>query len=192
MTDPTAGATVTSVTRVTVNHRKVHLTSFRRSDDLWDIEAALTDTRAYDSTALERDSILAGDPVHDIRVCVTLNDEMVVQTAHATMDTVPYSACPGALSAVERLAGAQVGFGWRRHIDTHMGNALSCTHIRELLLHVATMAYQTIPVWHAQATGDMVTGVDGTPPLHLGKCTAWAFDGPVVAKYYPQFINEER
>ncbi len=192
MTDGIRDAAVAPVTRMEVNHRKVHLTSYRRSDDLWDIEAALADTRAYDSTALERGNIAAGAPVHDIHVCVTLNDAMVVQAARATMDTVPYATCPGALPAIERMAGAQVGPGWRRQIEERMGNALSCTHIRELLMHVATMAYQTIPVWHAQATGDMIAGVNGAPPLHLGKCTAWAFEGPVVGRHYPQFFREVR
>ncbi len=192
MTVAIVGAATAPISREAINHRKVQLTSYRRSDALWDIEAALADTRAYDSTALERGNILAGDPVHDINVCVTLDDAMVVQAARATMNTVPYGTCPGALPAIERMAGAQVGPGWRRQIEERMGNALGCTHIRELLLHIATMAYQTIPVWHAQATGDMIAGADGAPPLHLGKCAAWAFDGPVVARHYPQFFKEER
>jgi Protein of unknown function (DUF2889) len=192
MTDSSTSTQASGWTRKPINHRKVDLMSYLRSDGLWDIEATLTDTRAYASTALERGNIAAGDPVHDIHVCVTLNDQMVVETARASMNTVPYGACPGALPAVERMAGAQVGPGWRRQIDQQLGNALGCTHIREMLLHIATMAYQTIPVWHAQATGDMVAGIDGAPPLHLGKCTAWAFDGPVVARHYPQFAKRNK
>jgi hypothetical protein len=27
------------------------------------------------------------------------------------------------------------------------------------------------------------------PPYHLGRCIAWDFDGPVVARIYPQFAG---
>ncbi len=178
-----------SLKREAINYRNVDLTGYRRSDDLWDFEATLTDTRAYESTALERGNIPAGEPVHHIHVYITINRDMVVQTARAAMAMVPFRACPGALPAIERMVGACIGPGWRRQIEERMGNALSCTHVREVLLHIATMAYQTIPVWFAQENGDLIAGTDGALPLHLGKCSALAFDGLVVARHYPQFAR---
>ncbi len=178
-----------AVTRQPVHHRAIQMRSYLRSDGLWDIEATLADVRGYDSVALERMRISAGDAVHDIRVCVTLDNEMVVQSVTATMKTVPYHACPGALAALDNMAGARIGPGWRREIEQRLGGSLCCTHIRELLANIATTAYQTIPVWHAQAQGDIIKSKDGQPPQHLGQCTAWAFNGAVVARHYPQFVN---
>lgn len=182
-------AASTPFSREALHHRSVQLTGYRRSDGLWDIEATLIDTRTYGSIGLEKGHIPAGAPVHHMWLCVTLDDKLVVQSITAHMLSTPYSICKSVQHTVDRMAGAQIGPGWRRLIDQHLGNAQGCTHLREMLLHVATTAYQTIPVWHGQSQGDVIQVTDGKPPNHLGKCAAWAFDGPVVQQHYPQFFR---
>ena len=59
---------------------------------------------------------------------------------------------------------------------------MGCTHLRELLFNLATAAFQTM-------SSSFAPPADGRPPMHLGQCKAWAFDGPVVEKVYPMFFR---
>lgn len=170
--------------------RDVRLRGFRRKDDLWDIEATLVDRRTYDSRSAGKGQIAAYEPVHHIQVRVTVDDALTVRQVSAAMNAVPYAqSCPAALAPLDALVGASLLRGWRRRIDEVLGGTLGCTHIRDLLAQIATAAFQTIPVWHAQGRGDIIPVVDGKAPSHLGTCTTWAFDGPVVARLYPEFAR---
>ena len=80
------------------------------------------------------------------------------------------------------LIGAQLGKGWRKMIDTHLGDLKGCTHLRELLANMATAAFQAIP-------GALFPAEENQPPLYLGTCKSWDFDGPVVMRVYPQFYQ---
>lgn len=175
------------MTRELKHTRKVVIQGFLRSDQQWDLEAELEDIRAYESVSTERGTIPAGGTIHGIRVCVTVNDALLVTGARAIMTTVPYSTCPTVLPALGTLKGASIGPGWRKAVDERLGDIKGCTHIRELLAQIATAAYQTIPVWHAQKQGDVMQAPNGKPPHHLGTCATWSFTGPVVARLYPQF-----
>jgi len=177
--------------RQLLHERRVVLRGWRRDDGLWDIEAALTDERTYASRSAEKGSIPAGEPIHGITVRLTVDDALVVRAVAATMAAVPYHTCPLALGPLQALEGAALARGWRRRVEDCLGGTKGCTHIRDLLLQAATAAFQTIPVWHAQAHGDILPAVDGRPPPHLGTCTTWAFDGPVVARLYPEFAGRK-
>ncbi len=169
--------------------RRITFRGFQREDGDWDIEGDLLDTRTYTSQALEKGSMAPETPIHDIRVRVTVNDALEVKDIAAQMSSVPFVACQPALAPLRGLIGATLGPGWRRSIDTHLGGTASCAHLRELLFNVATAAYQTVPVYLAQVAGQSAPTSKLTPPLHMGKCTTWAFDGPLIRDHYPQFIN---
>lgn len=185
----TSLTTHSPVTRQRAHTRNIHMESFRRSDGLWDIEATLTDVRDYPSLGVERGQIAPGEAVHDIRVCLTIDNDLVVKNATASMHTHPYHTCPAALPSLAKLVGGTLARGWRKHVEAHLGMEKGCSHIREMLQQMATTAYQTVPVWWAQQNGDIILTRDGKPPQHLGQCKAWAFDGPVVARIYPEFAS---
>lgn len=180
-----------SIERELIHVRNLKLCGYQRADGLWDIEARLVDTRTYDSTAVERDAIKAGDSVHDLWVCVTVDNHLTVQAIHSSMDAHPFDGCQNARHSLDKLRGAVLGPGWRNQIDMHVGGHRGCTHIREMLLQVATTAYQTIPVWFAQKeAGGVMPVLDGKPPRHLGQCHGWALDGAIVGRLYPQFASK--
>ena len=59
------------------------------------------------------------------------------------------------------------------------------------LFNLATAAYQSVFPWQdreRERAGTPSAKVD-QPPYHLGRCIAWDFEGPVVAKVYPQFAG---
>ncbi|HSW18651.1 MAG TPA: DUF2889 domain-containing protein [Ramlibacter sp.] len=178
--------------RELLHQRKIDWRGFRRKDGLWDLEATLTDLRRYDSVMAEKGMLPAGMPVHSIVLRITVDDELTVRAIVAAMNAVPYHTCAGALGSLSRLEGASLTRGWRRRVEQDLGGEQGCAHIRDLLGHAPTVAFQTIPVWHAQRHGDILQPVDGQPPAHLGTCATWAFDGPVVARFYPMLKDRLR
>ncbi len=98
------------------------------------------------------------------------------------MDGHPHAECTTAIPPMDALVGAKLGKGWRKTIDTHLGGIKGCTHLRELLVNLATAAYQSVPGAFFDPAGEK-------PPAYLGNCKAWDFDGPVVMRVYPKFYQ---
>jgi hypothetical protein len=80
------------------------------------------------------------------------------------------------------MVGHTLGRGWRKAIDQHLGGVQGCAHLRELLFNVATAALQTVP-------GGFDTTNAVKPPMYLGQCLAWDFNGPLVERRYPVFFQ---
>ena len=78
-------------------------------------------------------------------VRVTLNKEFVIQDIEAVIDDHPHAECTAVIPPMDSLIGTQIGKGWRKTIDTHLGGLKGCTHLRELLTSLATASYQSIP-----------------------------------------------
>lgn len=166
--------------RTPMHTRRIQMQGFRRDDGLWDIEGELLDTKPH-AFSIEGEGTWAPDqPIHHMRIRLTIDEAMVVREIAVAMEAVPHAPCPQAQAPMERMIGCTVGAGWRQAIERHLGGIQGCTHLRELLFSMATAAFQ------ARAASLMARG-DGKPPPHLGKCLAWDFDGPVVARLYPQF-----
>jgi len=174
-------------TRTRTHVRQTQYEGYRRSDGLWDIEVLLRDERDYDSQGFERSQIAAGEPVHLIRLSVTVDDALVVQAISGEYLARPFAACRQSLPPLQGLVGASLAQGWRRQVASQLGGEVGCAHIRDMLVQLAAAAYQIVPVWHARTRGVAVRRADGKQPMHLGQCVAWALDGPVVAQVYPEF-----
>ena len=164
---------------------------FRRDDGLWDIEARILDTKTYAYEEPDRGLRNPGDPVHHMAVRLTLDDRMVVRGIEVDMPATPYTTCLSAAPAYQGLIGKQVGLGWRRAVNECVGGTRGCTHVRELLFPMATVAFQTMGGWKEKETG--AENLDEAPvnasgrPYFLDGCKSWAVDGPVVARLHPQW-----
>ena len=103
------------------------------------------------------------------------------------MRSVPYAPCLGIEAAFKQLIGKKVGAGWRRAVQECVGGVKGCTHLRELLLPAATVAFQTLGGWPED--GQPVPDPDSQTerPHFLDGCKAWAADGEIVATFYPRF-----
>ena len=162
--------------------RRVEYRGFQRDDGLWDIEGELLDAKPM-AFGIEGEREWAPhEPIHHMSIRVTVDDAMVIRAVDVAMDARPHEPCPQAMPPMQGLVGETLGRGWRKTIERHLGGTVGCTHLRELLFNLATAAFQTRSDAFAPPS-------DGSPPLHLGQCTAWAFDGPVVQKVYPMFFR---
>jgi len=180
------------VARQSLHRRVIETEGFLREDGLFDIEARLIDTkgRAYrDTLGRER---RAGDRLHDICVRLTLSNDMVVQDIEVAMPTTPFSLCSEVIPHFRCLIGARVGSGWRQTVRERVSNTDGCTHVREMLSVMATVAFQTMASLSLRQIGlksaepSRLTG----RPYFIDGCHAWDSSLGVVARLYPQFSRK--
>lgn len=182
-----------SVMREHLHTRSVAFNGYKRSDGLWDIESEMSDVRHYETWSPEKATLPAGQPIHNIAIQVTLDDQLTIQTISVRMKHTPFQLCAEVESRLQGMVGVTMGNGWRRTINLHLGGTQNCSHLRELLYNMATVAFQTIPVYHAQTQRKLGRPPEATtePPYFLGQCSSWRLDGPVVQRFYPQFYKIE-
>lgn len=167
--------------------RAIVCEGFARDDGLFDIEARLLDTKTYAIEEPYRGRRDAGQPVHDLHLRLTIDRAMVVRDIEVATASAPYDACYTVAPAYKKLVGATVGGGWRRAVSAAVGGIAGCTHLRELLLPAATVAFQTLASW--PEAGKVATEAkpdrSATRPHFIDGCRAWASDGPVVERLFP-------
>ncbi len=131
----------------------------------------------------------AGAPIHDISVRMSVDEQLVIQGFEVAMDGVPYTSCPAAAPAYERMVGLRIGRGFLKAAAERIGLTDGCTHVRELLLALATVAVQTIyPSRLARETAMPQT--QRRDPTALNTCRGWRSDSPHVQRDWPHLYTE--
>jgi hypothetical protein len=177
--------------RMPLHTRGISLNGWRRRDGLYDIEGELLDTKAYDHVTSLGQARGPGEPLHHMKIRLTVDEAMVVRAIAVAMPQAPFDTCQSGAPPLQKLVGATLGRGWRKAIDEAAGRAAGCTHPRELLPAMATAAFQAIPHyigWQAKQRGEDLYAAD-TPPPAFGQCIGWDFDGPAVARVAPKFAG---
>lgn len=181
-----------AIARVPLHRRQITMDGYHRDDGLFDIEAHLVDTKSYPFDNMDRGTLQPGDALHGMWVRMTVDEGMVIRACEAVSDFTPYDICPKAAASMGKLAGVSIGPGFSRAVKERVGGVLGCTHLREVMAQMATVAYQTIAPWKwrrdraardaAIAAGDVT---DAPPPrrLPIGSCYAYAEDSPVVRRH---------
>lgn len=163
--------------------RDIEIRGYLRTDGMLDIEAYLKDTKTYGFANHDRGRIDAGDALHGMGLRLTVDQGLTVQHAEATMDHTPHAICPGAAPNFARLAGLTIGRGFLKGAAERVGGTEGCTHLRELLQQVATVAIQTMfSVRAHKAAREGGTNEDRweIPPALLNSCHAYDETGPLV------------
>jgi hypothetical protein len=173
-----------SIKRTLLHTRSVIYKGYLREDGLWDIEGVLRDDRAYESKSIDRPVIPVGEPLHDLWIRVTLDDDMKVVAIDSGMFKTPINECPAAQASMQSMVGVTMGRGWREAINSRMGDVRGCTHMRELLFNMATAAFQTIPFYRDRmVSNDKVTDAKkARRSLQMGQCMSWDPEGPFVQR----------
>ena len=170
--------------------RRIECEGFQRDDGLWDIEARIVDTKTHKTVEPYRGAREAGAHVHDMELRLTLDRDMVVKDIEVSTNHAPYDPCFTVAPAFKDLIGAKIGGGWRRAVNEAVGGIKGCTHLKELLMPAATVAFQTMGSWPSDAKEGEVKpvalpGKAAAKPYFLDGCKAWSTQGDVVAKLYP-------
>lgn len=167
--------------------RTIRCEGYEREDGLYDIEAQIVDQKTYAVDEPYRGHRPAGAHVHDMQVRLTLDATMTVRDIEVTTNHAPYDPCPEVAGAYKGLVGAKVGGGWRKAVTEAVGRTKGCTHITELLMPAATVAFQTMGSWPkaGQVATESHPDQNAKKPYFLDGCRAWASDSPVVKKLFP-------
>lgn len=176
------------VAREALHDRQIACRGYRRADGLWDIEAHLVDTKTYPFRNAHRGTIAPGEPLHGMWLRLTVDDALVVRRAEAATDFGPFTICGDIVPAFGKLEGLTVGPGFRREVRQRLGGVHGCTHLVELLVPIATVAYQTVLSERARRLGER-TERSASKPGHLDTCHALKSDGPVVKELYPKWYT---
>lgn len=171
-----------SSARKPLHSRRVHYEGFEREDGLYEIEAALQDTKPMAFEIEGEGPWQPHQPIHGMRLRVVIDLEFVVQAIEVAMDHAPHGECQSARDPMQRMVGCSMRRGWRQAISERLGKVHGCAHLRELLHNMGTVAIQTLAPRMVQARKS-----DGSMPLPMGGCLAWDPAGPMVARIYPHF-----
>ena len=185
-----------------MHQRDIVLRGFEREDGLFDIEATLADTKTYGFGNEDRGRIEPGEKLHGMAMRFTVNDAMEIVSAEAATDFSPYAICPTGAASFARLAGLRIGRGFLKGAAERVGGTQGCTHLRELLQQMATVALQTIqPILARRRTAEPAD-TTGAEPSHdvkvanrfgaaamLNSCAAYASDSPVVQRRWPELYT---
>jgi hypothetical protein len=177
-----------------IHTRRIAFEGFLRDDGLWDIDCELSDTKAEAIHMRERGLLPPGEPVHLLRVRLTVDDGFTIRAVQSASARVPFGECHvAAADPMQKLVGLTMGPGWRKAIDGAIGGVGGCTHLRELVFNAATAAFQMIPHYRETQKGtDNPPGWGSDkPPFYMGQCMTWSFSGPVVQRLAPQFYRGE-
>ena len=179
--------------RELLHRRDIAMQGYRRADGLFDIEAHLIDTKTYAFENRDRGRIEPGTPLHGMLARMTLTEDMEIVAFEAVTEYGPYAICPTAAPNFAKLAGLRVGRGFLRAANERVGGVHGCTHLRELLGQMGTVAFQTlfaVRVNREAATNDLETATEAPKrPMMLGTCLAYAPDSPVVQRQWPAFYT---
>ena len=179
---------VSKTKRERIHERKVTCVGYRREDGLWDIEGHLTDKKAYDFSSDDRGQVPAGEPVHEMWLRITVDDELVIRATEAATDYAPFKICGGAVENFSKLKDIKIGPGFRKHVAQIVGGTSGCTHLRELLGPMATTAFQTIVPIKARERN----GTAAKSSSLIGTCHAYAPDSDVVKRLWPEHESANR
>jgi hypothetical protein len=170
------------VARELLHTRDIRVQGFRRADGLFDIEAQLTDRRNYPFATPDRGTIPVGDALHGMWMRMTVNSAMLIVECAASTDFGPFFQCPTGAESFAGLAGLTIRSGFLKAANERVGGTAGCTHLRELLQQMATVAFQTTAVAREKSADPQS---DAGAARLLNTCHAYASDGPVVRRRWP-------
>jgi hypothetical protein len=190
--------------RERLHTRSIEINGYHRADGLYDIEAHLTDSKSFGQTNYDRGYIEPGEPVHDMWLRLTLDEQMHIKAVEAVSDKTPYVLCPTAAPNFTRLVGMRIKAGFLREANQVVGGTVGCTHLRELLQQMATTAFQTINPAKArrEMQGEGASDAPGSDALDkritekwgggnkiLNTCLAYDETGPLVKRRWPHLYT---
>jgi hypothetical protein len=191
--------TADSAGRDLLHKRNFAFEGYRRADGHYDIEGRMTDRKAYAFPNDFRGEIQADEPLHDMRVRVTIDEEFRILDIDVETAAGPFEICPAITPVFAALKGARIGRGWSALLKERFGGVQGCTHHVELLRAVATVAFQTIygdqqrrRRTQPAAAPSESPGAKKRRPAFIDTCHALAADGEVVKQGWPDFYQPKR
>ncbi|QCP14411.1 DUF2889 domain-containing protein [Pseudoduganella umbonata] len=177
------------VSREELHFRRIDMRGFRRSDGLYEVESRLVDRKPRDfASAYGSRQVPAGEPLHDLGVRLVFDEQLTVCAVQTFTDAAPYGQCPEGGLALQSIKGMRMTRGWSKAVRAKLGGAASCTHLMELLMPMATVAFQSLSMLRKGKAEPL--DADGRP-LRIDSCYAYGAKQELVLRYWPEFYRAE-
>jgi Protein of unknown function (DUF2889) len=180
----------TPAPRGDAHHRTIDMKAYAREDGLFDVEAHLVDRKPFEF--LRRGNpvpVPAGDAIHDLWVRMTVDQNFTVRAIEAASDVTPHRVCKEAEATLQVMVGERIASGWSSKVKERLRGARSCTHLMEILIPLATTAFQGI------------TGMDPKRPLamddktaaaKIDSCYAYGRHSELVMRLWPRHYQPQQ
>jgi hypothetical protein len=174
-----------TIERTPLHTRTITLEGYSRSDGLFDVDARLTDVKHYRMTNWPGGVLEAGEPMHDMVVTMTVDAQGVIQDMQARAQSHPHAVCQQGAVNFSRLIGLSIRKGFTKAVAERLESRDSCTHIREMLQQMATVAFQSMREARQKSYGAR----EVAKPVLADSCIAWASDGEWVKVRFPAYYT---
>ena len=164
--------------------RTITIDGYQREDGLFDVEAEIRDEKTY-AFDVEHRAVTLGEPLHHMHARLTVTPEMEIVGAAAQTFAGPFSICPGGAESFDRLTGLVITPGVLKAANERLGGVISCTHLRELLQQMATVALQTTFILRSKRDAEIADA----PPRQLNTCYAYDSNRSAMKARYPKFYT---
>jgi hypothetical protein len=174
--------------RTLLHTRSIEMRGYRREDGLFEIDGRVTDVKTEAMKRMDGGrEFLPGTPVHDMWVRLVVDEDLVVKDVIAVTDASPYDICREAVEPMRAIVGERIKGGWGNMVKSKLGGAAGCTHLMEILIPLATAAYQTLT--STRLKQPPAVDADGRP-RKIDSCYAYAKDREVVARIWPRWSEK--
>lgn len=171
-----------------LHQRRIHCEGFLRDDGLFEIEGLLIDTKPTTLRLVNKD-VPPGQPIHQMRVRLTIDGERRIVDATAYSEHNPYPDCMQVEAGYRRLVGMRIEPGFTREAKRLFRGTLGCSHMTELLPLMASTAFQVMWADSDFTRVDPQGSAQRSSPL--GGCHALRLDGDIVRTYFPKHHKAE-
>ena len=97
-----------------IHTRTIDYRGYQREDNLWDIEAHMTDIKTYPIRNNWRGQLEVGEPLHEMLIRITIDNEFCIQDIWARTENSPFKICPDIADAYKNLIGIKWAQGGAR------------------------------------------------------------------------------
>lgn len=170
-----------------LHFRRIDMRAWRRSDGLFELEGRVTDRKAHDFVPkLGGMCVPAGERVHDMGVVLVYDEDLQIHAVRTFTEVAPYGECPDGGQALASLKGLRMTSGWSKEVRSRLAGSRSCTHLMELLIPMATTAFQSL----SQVNRGRAERVDATgKPPKIDSCYAYGQERELVRVHWPEFYR---
>ncbi|WP_415205276.1 DUF2889 domain-containing protein [Pseudorhodoferax sp.] len=173
------------ITREELHWRRIDFRGYRRSDGLLEVEARLTDRKTHDFAPPSGGRyVVAGDTIHDHGLRVVFGEDMVIREMGTAIRAYPYRECPGGGEVLQSLVGLRIGPGWTSELRKRLPSGDTCTHLKEMMIPLASAAFQTV---YSVRKGHVEDHDASGRPRKIDSCYAYGAARELVAVQWPDF-----
>jgi hypothetical protein len=176
--------------RQPLHSRSIEMQGYSLGDGLYEVEGKLVDRKPHDFLPFGKSGrfVEAHEPIHEMVVRVVYDERLVVRAIESMTAAAPYTVCHQGGQALQSVVGLAMASGWSKEIKKRLGGSQCCTHLMELLIPMATTAFQTLST--ISRTKPERLDLTGRP-LKIDSCYAYAAERSLVQRQWPEYFRKK-